>query len=92
MTQKQKFFEFASQHGIDVDYTPRDEGGAAMLNLWAPCGKVFASSGCHVDSSIDSLTDSGSIEWKQAFAQLQKIIGFGLDECPDMPNCDSCNP
>ena len=92
MTPRQKLFRIAAEAGIDVDHTPRDEAGPATLNLWSPQGKVFASSDCHVDASIDALTDTGSIDWVSATAQLERIIGIGMKVCPDLPNCEHCNP
>ena len=86
-----KFKALAEKHDLSVDYTT--EGGIADLVLWSPTGKIFKSSSCHCDCSLNSLvTDSGAaMDWPKSMIALREIIADGFDDCPDMPDCEDCN-
>jgi hypothetical protein len=101
---KAKFMALAEAHGIEVEYHPGGisrpsplqprEPYAAEILLDAPQGKIFQSSGCHCDNSLchDLETYGTRTNWKDAIAGLAEIIKLGLTDCPDLPDCDICNP
>lgn len=80
----------ASQHGLDVDHEPDEQ----WLQIWAPKGKIFATSGCHVDASFQNLlTNSGRAhDWVACLSELRSIISHGLYDCPDGESCEVCHP
>lgn len=84
------FTQLAEKHGLSVDYTT--EGGADMV-LYAPQGKIFKSSTCHCDCSLNSLvTDSGvAMDWPKSMIALREIIACGVEDCPDLPDCEDCS-
>ncbi len=88
---KKQFFEIAEQHGIEVEYEPRSEiGQPAIVNIYSPRWKMFCTSGCHTDCSIQDLNDAGGMDWAVAVKSLKEVVGFGFDECTD-PECDNCS-
>lgn len=89
---KIKFFQIAQNNSIDIEYNKGNTVCAADLTITAPRYKVFNSSGCHIDCSIQCATDSGlSIKWNDAIAELKEIILLGFSDCPDGTECDYCN-
>lgn len=46
-----KFMEIANKAGLEVYYFHSSDPWS--IDLWAPKGQVFNSSGCHVDSSLN---------------------------------------
>lgn len=89
---KSTFHKLAVKHGINVDYEPGNAFTAARLTLESPKGKVFNTSGCHIDCSIQCLTESGkSMVWPDAYRELESIVEHGFDDCPDGFDCDVCN-
>ena len=86
MTPKQKLFDLAEKHGIEVDFEPDIQ----WLQFWSPRGKLFCSSGCHIDAEAQNLTTEKSMDWPACLELLQQIIDSGFVDC-DEPNCETCN-
>lgn len=55
--------------------------------LWAPKGKVFASSGCHVDASLSGGSDR-VFDWTDIVTEVHSICSE-LDNCED-EECEVC--
>lgn len=85
--RKQDVFDLCEKHGIEVDH---ETGAPAYLTLWAPPGRIFATSGCHVDCSVQS--EGGPMAWPRAYHEIEVIIGYGFPDCPEGASCDVCNP
>lgn len=90
---KRQFYALAEKHDIVVEYEVM-RGHFIWLQVWAPCGKVFASSGTHVDASMANCIndDITAANWSQAGKVLQYIISHGFNDCPDGDDCDVCHP
>jgi hypothetical protein len=88
---KSLFFKIASQNDVEVEYEPKARTGEpAIINIYSPIGKVFCTSGCHSDCSIQDLTDNGSVDWLKATESLKAILQLGFYDCLD-PDCDFCS-
>ena len=95
-----KFEALAEQHGIEVEYRPggtisrgpmMGEKYAAEIMLDAPFKKLFRTSSCHCDGSLNhTLEEDGTrTDWKGSYEGLKKIIDYGFDDCED-PDCEIC--
>ena len=69
--------------GLDADYMQDWQ-----ILLWSPKGKVFASSGCHVDASLSGVNDK-VFDWSGIVSEVHNICSE-LDECQE-ENCEVCN-
>jgi len=89
---KAKFYALADQHGMTVDYDV-ERGSMVWLQVWSPKGKVFCSTGSHVDSSLTDYVNATvtAADWPKAYSALEQIIAQGFDTCPDGDQCDVCN-
>lgn len=92
---KKVFSEIASQHGIEFDYMagghkhPRTGDIVNYtLMLDAPKGRIFNTSGCHCEGSLNGL-GGAKIDWEQAIKALRYIIEDGFSDCED-EDCDVC--
>ena len=82
MTSRQKFFALAAKSGIEIDYS-HSQLGCYRLDLIAPEGKVFLSSGSMFDSSLNGWDDDPKhAPWEKLLPELEAIIsqGFGLND------------
>lgn len=102
MSYKQKFADLATLHGVTFEYRPggtvrtgpnRGEKYAAEIMLDAPHGKIFNTTDCHCDGSLNhTVEDDGTrTDWPGAYAGLLAIVKDGFSDCPDRPNCEICN-
>ena len=76
---------------MTVDYEVV-RGNMVWFQVWSPEGKIFCTTGGHVDASLsgcvnDSMT---AANWVKAYAMLEEIIAHGFDDCTDS-ECDICN-
>lgn len=85
-TSRKQFFALAEQHGITVSYTagcrkhPRTgESVAYEMELDAPEGQAFKSSGCSVDCSLHGAPGETSPNWPALTASLRAIIAEGFE-------------
>lgn len=80
---KKDFMAVAEAAGVAVDYTPggRDrwsgESYPFYIMLDAPEGKLFRSSGCHCDGSIQGDEGTTRTDWRRALSDLREILGHG---------------
>lgn len=90
---KRKFYALAEKHGMTVEYEVM-RGQMVWLQVWSPVNKIFRSSGCHVDASLGHCVNDEvtAVNWCEAYAELEKIINEGFNECPDGEECDVCHP
>ena len=82
MSARQKFFALAAEHGIEVNYTPGDSCPYKM-ELIAPDGKWFASSGSMFDCSMMGWDDDPhTAPWGKLLPELRDIIAAGFINAP----------
>ena len=82
MTARRRFMSLAAEHGIAVDYN-RGTLGSYSLELTAPAGFIFRSSGSMFECSMMGWDDDGkNANWAKLLPELQGIIdaGFDVDE------------
>lgn len=99
---KSGFFALAAAAGVEVSYTPgrarhprTKEPVAYNLMLDAPAGKVFNSSDCHCDGSLNPWAEDGDAvqttpNWDDLAGFLRHIISAGFSDC-DEPECETCH-
>ena len=79
MTARRRFMSLAAQHGIAVDYN-RGTLGSYSLELIAPAGLIFRSSGSMFECSMMGWDDDGkNANWAKLLPELQEIIDAGFD-------------
>ncbi len=66
-------------------------GGGWLITLDAPTGKLFVSSGCHVDCGIHGNGWRTQPDWACTYANAMAAIDCGFLECDD-PDCEFCLP
>lgn len=84
MSTKKRFMQIAGDAGISVEYTApfRQHGRVRpfFVELGAPEGKIFLSSGAPCDNSIQGDDDSMSTDWPRACRELELIISAGFED------------
>lgn len=92
---KKRFMAAAAKAGIEVEYRhgyihPRTgEERGWEITLDAPAGKLFTTSQCHVDCSLQG--DGRTPIWADVLQGLYEIIDAGFEDCEDA-ECDVCHP
>lgn len=80
MTARRRFMSLAAQHGIAVDYN-RGTIGSYSLELTAPAGFIFRSSGSMFDCSMMGWDSDGkNAKWTMLVHELQGIIDAGFEK------------
>lgn len=83
MTARRQFMSLAAKHGIAVDYN-RGTLGSYSLELTAPAGLIFRSSGSMFECSMMGWDSDGkNANWSGLLHELQGIIDAGFDTADD---------
>ncbi len=81
MSTKRDFMLLAASHDIEVEYSPGGLAGCYRLELTAPEGKVFRSSGSMFDCSMMGWDSDGKhAPWDQLLPELRAIIETGFED------------
>lgn len=79
MTARRMFMSLAAEHGIAVQYN-RGTLGPYRLELTAPDGFIFRSSGSMFDCSLNGWDGDGkNAPWRELIRELDSIINAGFD-------------
>ena len=85
-TQYSDLKALAARHGVTVDYVQASTGRStgehfpATIELTAPAGLAFVSSGNHCDYSIQGDIDGSDIDADTALTELKHVLYLGFDD------------